>query len=107
MTVIRHHRWLSSAFLPSRPCCSAPTAPSSDTCGCVEFPSLKQRLLEQGPGDHQQAAEASPRICFNFVPILEAPADVITNIIVLSRDAPDFYEKHKKKVTTLGDALEW
>ena len=39
--------------------------------------------------------------------ILEDPADVLTNIIVLSRDAPDFYEKHKKKVTTLGDALEW
>ena len=42
-----------------------------------------------------------------YVPILEDPADVITNIIVLSRDAPEFYEKHKKKVTTLGDALEW
>jgi hypothetical protein len=41
------------------------------------------------------------------VPILEDPADVLTNIIVLSRDAPDFYDKHKKKVTTLGDALEW
>ena len=42
-----------------------------------------------------------------FLPILEDPADVVTNIIVLSRDAPDFYDKHKKKVTTLGDALEW
>ena len=42
-----------------------------------------------------------------FVPILEDPADVLTNIIVLSRDAPDFYDKHKRKVTTLGDALEW
>jgi hypothetical protein len=41
------------------------------------------------------------------VPILEDPADVLTNIIVLSRDAPDFYDKHKRKVTTLGDALEW
>ena len=42
-----------------------------------------------------------------FVSILEDPADVLTNIIVLSRDAPDFYDKHKKKVTALGDALEW
>jgi len=41
------------------------------------------------------------------VPILEDPADVLTNIIVLSWDAPDFYDKHKKKVTTLGDALEY
>ena len=43
----------------------------------------------------------------SFVPILEDPADVITNISVLSRDAPEFYEKHKKKVTILGDALDW
>ena len=43
----------------------------------------------------------------SYVPILEDPADVVTNIIVLSRDAPEFYEKHKKRVTTLGDALEW
>ena len=42
-----------------------------------------------------------------FVPILEDPADILTNIIVLSRDAPKIYDKHKKKVTTLGDALEW
>ena len=39
--------------------------------------------------------------------ILEDSADGITNVIVLSRDAPDFYERHTKKVTTLGDALEW
>ena len=26
---------------------------------------------------------------------------------MLSRDAPEFYEKHKKKATALGDALEW
>ena len=38
-----------------------------------------------------------------FVPILKDPADVLTNIIVLLQDAPDFYDKHKRKVTTLGD----
>ena len=42
-----------------------------------------------------------------FVPILEDPADVLTNIIVLSRDAPEFYDKYNNKVTTLGDAPEW
>ena len=39
------------------------------------------------------------------MPILKepGPADVITNNTVLSWDAPEFYDKHKKKVAT----LEW
>ena len=86
------------AIRPLRHPPATPAAASSSPLSSSDSWSRVQETINKLQKPHRGSV---------FVPILEDPADVVTNIIVLSWDAPDFYEKQKKKVTTLGDALEW